>query len=230
MKRSSVAILGMTLALGQASGAVILTFGFTDLSGSFDPRNGFPGSGDFRADAVDSGLLRSAGDVSRLGAGAGTANFDDGFVSRSDFAAVTIYISVFNNNGSTAQGLGLFTVTDDDGDTLSGAIIGTWVRGNGATFFNGDLTGVTLADNESSDGIFNGTDGGQFGLDLPGSRPYEGAFVQLFINNPSFFAHAFSDITVQAGAEIVPSPGALALVGCAGFAGLNRRRRGPSRI
>lgn len=229
MKRSALAILGMSLGLGHASAEVILTFGFTDLAGSFE-RDAIPGSGDFRAEAVDSGLLRSAGDVSRLGGGAGTANFDDGFVSRSDFANVVIDISVFNNNGSTAQGLGTFRVTDDDGDTLTGTISGTWVRGSGSTFFNGDLSNVGLADNESSDGVFNGTDGGLFGLNLPGDGPYEGAFVQLFINNPGFFSRTFRGISVQVGAEIIPTPGALALAGLAGVFGLSRRRRAASRI
>lgn len=224
MTRTSFAILGLTAALGQASAEVILTFGFTDLSGSFE-REAIPGSGQFRAQAVDSGLLRTAGDVSRLGAGAGTANFDDGFVSRSDFANVVIDISVFNNNGTTAQGSGTFRVTDDDGDTLTGTISGTWVRGNGSTFFNGDLSNVALADNESSDGFFNGTDGGVFGLNLPGSAPYEGAFVQLFISNPGFFSRTFRGISVQVGAEIVPSPGTLALAGLGGVFALNRRRR-----
>lgn len=224
MNRALVA-LGLSGAIGaSASAEVLLSYGFTDLSGSFT-RGAVAGEGAFRAEAVDAGTIRTSGDVTRLVGPGGTANFDVGFQSRSAFANAVFDINVTNNNGNTADGQGEFVITDADGDTLSGGIMGTWVRTGNNIYFNGLLLGVVFSDEGQQDGTFDGVDGGSFGMDLPGTPPYDGAYIQLFIlpgNN--FFQRTFRSVSVQANGEIIPAPAAMALLGVAGvFSGCRRR-------
>lgn len=215
---SKVLAAGLVAAVGGvASAEVILSYGYTDLNGSFDA-----GSGQFSAVA---GAL-TAGDVTRIAPTAGTANFDDNFAGRSAFANVVINISVFNKVGNVADGVGTFVITDEDGDQLVGDIIGTWINGLNGIYFNGDLSNVDFV-NVSGDTTFDGTDGGSFETDLPGDPPYIGAYVQLFLRQGTggFFTRDWSDISVQAAGEIVPSPGTAALLGLAGVTAIGVRRR-----
>lgn len=213
-KGRMIALAAVAGAAAQSSAAVILTYGFTDLNGSFDRP-----SMQFSAVADD----LTAGDVSRLAAPNGTADFDDGFVNRSAFANVVINLSVFNLVGNMAQGSGTFAITDDDGDVLEGNIDGIWIGGSLGVYFNGDLSNVSF-DTTNGDGVFEGTDGGSFGTVLPGIPPYEGTFIQLFIRSGGFFNRNFTNISTQASGEIVPTPGAIALLGIGALAGARRRK------
>ncbi len=219
---AAVAVAGSSIA----SAGVILTYGFTDLDGSYlmnDPQNPSLG-GSFSANAG----ANSAGDVTRLAAPGGTTNFDDGFSDRNQFADVAINISVFNRVGMMAQGSGTFTITDADGDQLVGDITGTWIGGSLGVYFNGDLSNVQFVNVSTRDDTFDGVDGGSFGTDLPGTPPFIGAYVQLFLRTGGigFFGREFEDISVQSSGEIVPGAGSLAMLGLAGLtAGARRRRR-----
>lgn len=210
----SGAVLGV---IGAAGAAPILSFGFTDLSGSFSTA-----SGQFRADASDTGGLNTSGDVTRLAGPTGTANFDTGFLSASAFADVNITMNVSPIDAQNASGMGSFTLTDDDGDTITGTINGTFnTPGVGITFFTGLLSNVTL-----NGTTFNGPDGGSFDMDLPGTGPYPGAFVALYIRNGStFFNSDFRNVSVQASGEILPSAGSMALLGLGGLVAVRRQRR-----
>ncbi|MGD9688453.1 MAG: MYXO-CTERM sorting domain-containing protein [Phycisphaerales bacterium] len=221
-------------ALAGAPVTTILSFGYTDLNGVYT-RTGTSGAGFgeglMTADAVDVVLgggteLRSSGDVTRLSSPNGTATFDTGFVSGADVANFHIELSILNNDGDFADGAGSFTITDLDGDTITGNIAGTWIRGGlNQTFFNGDLTSVVLTDNGMADGLFNGNSG-SFDLNLGFPGIFEGALVQLFLRpGAGFFDASFSEVSTQVSGEIVPTPGAVALIGLAGAAGLRRRRR-----
>ncbi len=213
-KVRSIAVAAVAGLAAQSAAGVILTYGFTDLNGSYNHPNQA-----FSAVADDN----TAGDVSRLANPNGTANFDDGFINRSAFANVTINLSVFNKVGNLAQGSGTFEIVDNDGDILSGDINGTWIGGSLGVYFNGDLSNVLIT-SVSADATFDGVDGGSFGDTLPGIPPYEGVFIQLFIRSGGFFTSSFSNRSVQASGEIVPNVGSIALLGVAGIAGLRRRR------
>jgi len=215
MKTHAVAmLLGGVVAAAQAD--AILTFGFTDLSGSFSV-----GTSTFAADAVDAGNLRSAGDVTRLAPAGGTANFDDGFVSRSAFADVALSMAVSNINANSADGNGSILITDHTGDTIVADIDGVFSNGGfGIYFFTGYLTNVFL-----SGTTFDGPDGGSFNMNLPGEEPYEGALVQLFISsNGAFFANDFAGRSVQVSGIIVPAPGFFGVAGAGLLLGTRRRR------
>ncbi len=217
MKARLLTVGGVLAGLGCAAGAApILSFGFSDLSGSFDT-----GTGVFNAEASDTAALSTSGDVTRLAGPTGTANFDTGFLSASAFADVDITMNVSIIDAQNASGIGSFTLTDDDGDTITGTINGTFhTPGVGITFFTGLLSAVTL-----NGATFDGTDGGSFDMDLPGNAPYPGAFVALYIlNGSTFFNSNFSSVSVQVSGEILPSAGSMALLGLGGLLAVRRQR------
>ncbi len=216
-KALSMIVLGVAgTAVSTASAGAILTFGFTDLSGSFDV-----GTSVMQALAVDTQSLATSGDVTRLASPGGTANFDTGFVTRSANANVDLMMTLSSITAVTADATGTIVITDDDGDTITATLNGMFsTPGAGITFFTGYLSDVFLTGTE-----FNGTDGGAFGTDLPGQEPYDGAVVQLFINSGGgFFDTNFSDQSIQLDGIIIPTPGSMALIGLAGLVGVRRRR------
>lgn len=213
-------VVGVLAAAGlatSASATIVSTFQYTDLLGSYDA-----GPGQFTAVAVDSGSFQSAGQVARLIAPGGTAQFEPGFINTTGGNAV-VNISVFNIVGLTAQGTGSFTFTDPDGDTITGNISGNWLSpGGGIVFFNGLLTNVTF--NSTGNGTFEGTTG-SFGMgDLSGI--YSGAIVQLFTRvSGGFFNSSFTDVSTLVSGDIIPAPGVIALMGLGGIFALRRNRR-----
>lgn len=220
--RSTLALTGMVLAAGTASADVIATFGYTDLNGSYTATDA--SNGVFSAVASSMPGLSSSGDVSRNAAPGGTAEFATGFISHGTFADVAINLSVSITGANEAVGSGTIVITDVDGDTLTADIAGEWVSpGFGIVFFSGLMNNVYFNDNGALDGTFDGSTG-SFDMDLPGTPPYIGAFSQLFIRfNQGFFTSNFTGQTVSVDGQIVPAPGALALIGVAGL--VARRRR-----
>lgn len=213
MARITSTIAALGLLAGAAQADVVLSFGFTDTSGSYD------GVDTFTATAVDSGLLQTSGDVTRLSAPGGTAEFATGFASGSGDFSVDLSV---DNPGSPGE-TGSFTITDVTGDTITGDISGTWLSGGGdIVFFNGFLSNVFLNDT-SGDGDFDGTSGA-FGMDIDG-QPLEGAFVTLFIATGSgFFDSAFQGVSTQVDGVVIPAPaGVMALAGL-GLMAARRRR------
>lgn len=217
LKLAGAGVVG--LAASTASANAILTFGFTDLSGSYDYIDDT--SGTMSAVAVDEQDLQTSGDVTRLALPGGTAQFNVGFMSRSAFADVVLTMNITNRTATDADGNGSIVITDDDGDTITATLMGTFsTPGAGITFFTGYLSNVGLTGSS-----FDGTDGGSFDTDLPGNEPYSGAVVQLFINSGGgFFNSDFDSESIQVDGIIVPTPATLALMGAGGLCGFRRRR------
>jgi uncharacterized protein (TIGR03382 family) len=164
--------------------------------------------------------------VSRLVPAEGTASYAPGFVSQADAGnfVMSVSVSALNVDG-TRSGTGSFTVTDADGDTIVGAINGTWRNlGLGFIAFDGVLSEVYVNDNGAQDGTFNGSNGGAWELGLPAIEPYRGALVQLVLGANGFFSRNFSNRATGVIAQIVPAPGAAALMGL-GLLAAGRRRR-----
>ncbi len=216
-----VAAAALVAAAGSASADVILTWGFTELNGTYNNI-----TKEFTAKAENNGNLQTTGDVSRLVSTTGTALFQDGFVSGADSADYQMNISVFNKVGNTAQGTGTVTITDKNGDTIYADITGDWISpGFGIVYFNGLLNNVVVTDN-SGDGTFDGPGGGSFSSDFSAYSSLNGALVQLFTRTGvGFFNTSFSNVTTLVSANVVPTPGSLALVGIAGVLAVRRRSR-----
>lgn len=212
---AGLAIVAAAFAAGTVNADVVASFTYDDLSGNYD------GAGNFQARAVDiAGVLQTSGDTSNL-VTSQTALFAPGFVSRSAAnAVINISVSNFGWNGpNTALGGGSFTFTDVTGATASGTITGDWSSpGAGILFFNGALSGVTF-----SGPTFIG-EIGAWGTNIPGGPPYDGAIVQLTFSGSGFFDNAFSDRATGSTLQLIPTPGALALLGLGGLAAARRRR------
>lgn len=210
-----LAAAGLAASATVANAQAVLTFGFTDVNSSFTASDGsFTGA----ADATTSG------DVTRLSAPGGTAVFDPGFVG-TGAADFSFDIDVMLTGADTADGSGTFSIVDVHGETLSGTIDGEFsLIGGVAIAFSGSLSDVAFSD-VSGDGTFDGPTTGSFSTDLPGSGPYSGAVVQLFLDGTgSFFGSDFNDVSTQVSGVVVPAPASLALLGLGGLAAARRRR------
>lgn len=224
----AIAVAGLASVLASSAGAdVIATVGFTELNGSYNALD-LDSNGDplYRCVAVSQGSLETRGDVTRLTGNAGTATFDTGYAATSvgNYVAAVSVIGF----GNSRPGVGSFTITDIDGDTITAAVNGTWTPGPGSSgiiFFNGLLSNVLFTSNGDGigDGTYNGTSGTGFSYaDLTAS--YTGAIVQLSTRpGVGFFQSNFSNVSTLLNANIVPAPGSVLAMGV-GFLGLRRRR------
>lgn len=200
----------------------IFTFGFTELDGSFTGAGGGTGSFQAVASAVATGgPFDSSGDVTRVLGPKGTAEFNFGFVAGPDAADFQLHMDITDITANSATGSGDFTVTDANGDTITGTISGTWGR-LGSVFgnFEGLISNVMINDN-SGDGTFDGPDHGSFSTDF-GSPPFNGAIIVL--ETGSWFTSNFDDTDTQVHASVVPAPGAL-LLGALGLGLVGRLQR-----
>ena len=121
-----------------------------------------------------------------------------------------------NITASSAQvGAGSsLTITDADGDTITADIHGSWSNFSGFAGFQGLLSNVTLTDNGTQDGTFNGPSGGSFLLDFTGYgvSPYEGAIVTLETGEWFHVGTQWNDPqSTLVTASIIPAPGAVLL-------------------
>jgi len=205
-----------------AHGDAIYDFAFNSLSSSYDAE-----SGDLRSTAVHEDTLSTSGNVRRLEAPADTARYNEGFADDilSD-AAVVLEMKIADSESDERSGAGMLMITDDDGDTLSADLVGTWTTNGLGMFFNGLLTDVRFADNGDQDGLFEGPDGGDFMFD-PDEGPYEGALVLLQLDTAGTgFEDSFEAVATDVMGQAIPAPGGLALAAIGlGACATGRRRR-----
>ena len=202
----------LVLAVAGHASAQLISFTYSDLLGSFNS-----GAGQYTATAG----AATSGDVSRLGALSGTAEFNTGSFPHAT-ADFDIALNVTNIGVSTADGNGQVTIVDANGDTLIADIDGQFRLIFGAIFFEGELSNAFFTD-ISNDGSFDGTSSGSFQMPVP-SGPYNGSIVELFFNPGNFFASSFANQTTLVNGLLVPAPTTAALLAMGGFAAARRRR------
>jgi MYXO-CTERM domain-containing protein len=207
---------GAALIATTASAQVFLSFDFIDLDGTYDP-----GTQQFTANATAGGGLDTSGLVSRIQSPGGTAEFDAGFLAGVTQADARFSMTLSNITANSADGAGTFTITDHNGETLTGNLSGEWsTPGAGAIIFNGLLDSVTLSATQD----FVGPSSGQFPVAGLPAQPWNGAVVHLAITPGGFFTSAFSGVSTQASGVLVPTPGTAALLALGGLVAMRRRR------
>ncbi|RMH28333.1 MAG: hypothetical protein D6692_05705 [Planctomycetota bacterium] len=213
-----VCVLALASCSGLASAGLVTSFGFTELSASFDI-----GTGEFMAEASSANGLSTTGDVTGYGAGVETVVFNPGFYTGGTDAYVLITMSIVNVVGNTAfaEG-GRFLIRDADGDNLAGSFEGQWNLRFGFAFFDGEITSAQF--NDAGDGIFEGPGGGSF--DTPEGTLIGALSFLMMESTGSLFSDSFEARPASVdGMLVVPAPGALTLAGIGGLV-LARRRRG----
>lgn len=218
--RFAIALAALAGGIATANADVVLSMTFDDLAGSYTQSS--PGVGSFSAISN----ADSAGEVSRLDGNPGNASFEVGYVTGANSADFSLSLSVnMIIPNQIALGSGSLMATDADGDTISATIDGAWLYDtvNNFIFFNGSLSNVVVTDNGTLDDLFNGSQFGDF--QLSGMGLTEGAVTQIVFGAGSFFGGDFSNAQTGLTAQIVPAPGALALLGLGGLVAGRRSRR-----
>lgn len=222
-----VALAGLAVG-GVASASVVVTFDYNDLDGDYTATSAT--SGTFQAFAADLPAFRSSGTVSRVIPTTGDAVFEPGFWPGTTQADALFEISVNKAlpTSTTATGSGVFFLLDANGDQITGNISGNWTDTGTFIVFDGALSNVTFV-NFSGDLTFNGSDPSSTNwsfADLIGTI-YSGAVVTLSFDPAgfgSFFSTSFSNVATGVDGQIIPAPGALALLGLGGLVAARRRR------
>ena len=210
--RNMMIVAGMTAAAGMAWAGPVATYTLSDLDASFTRM----------ANTVNiASASETAGDFTRPDQ-VETATFNAGFAD-STSASYAMSINVSNKAGGFADGAGTFTFTDVDGDFFTGSIDGTWSQGGfGAIFFTGALSNVTF-DSAAGNGTFDGTSGDS--ASIPFGGPFDGSIVQLTFNlGGTFFDTDFASSNTLVSAQLIPTPGAMGLLGLGGIVATRRRR------
>lgn len=210
---SVIAAIGLA---GPAMGSTILSFGFTDLSGSFNPATMA-----YTAAGVNTATLHSGGNVNRLQDPVGSAIYNPGSAA----GLILVSLTVSNVVGNSAQGTGTIFIEDADGDRFVADISGSFSLVAPAVFFNGALDNVAFVPGPGTNNQFNGPSGGSFPLTFaPAPPPYTGAVVQLYFDAGTFFSAPFQDISTQVSGAVIPTPASAAILGFGALFASRRRR------
>jgi hypothetical protein len=211
---SRLATIALVAGSVSAANAQLASFTYSDLLGSYDTNTNI-----YRAVAGD----LSAGDVTRISAPGGSAQFDTGFVLDPTQANYEVELLIGNIQAGTADGDGTLVITDDNGDTITGNLAGEFRVFGGAVAYEGELSNVFFND-ISGDGTFDGSTAGSFSTNFPANPPFDGSVVSLFFNPGDFFGSGFEDQITLSSGLIVPAPAGAAMLGLAGLVAARRRR------
>jgi len=128
----------------------------------------------------------------------------------------SLWMDLDNITANTATAIGGFTITDIDGDTITGDIIGNWGLIGGYTHFSGAMSNIQWT---TDDGFFNGNDGSDdasMPLDFASDPPWNGSIIELTTGHTVWFSYPWVEpyATKLGGgidASIVPVPAAVLL-------------------
>lgn len=215
----ALALAASTAFAGGASDPALITFGFTDLNIDYNTDDGTTGT------LVGTSQSNSAGDVTSIPDDT-TVRFNTGYAFGSGDFDTVFNFDIFNITGSSADATGSFTITDLDGDAISGSIEGSWsfMDSFNVLSFSGNLTAVTL-DASAGNGMFEGTEAEAFALDtMVPEGGLAGGLVELSFAPDTFFSESFDGYNAAFSGVVVPAPGALALLGLGAAASIRRKR------
>jgi MYXO-CTERM domain-containing protein len=242
--RTAFAVIGAVGLLAGSASAQVFSFNFQNLDSTYTTTGGYSA----RAANAPTAVASYGGVSTNIGTPIAT-NFGlpgAGFVGLGA-ADYVMDLSVTNILGNIASGFGSFTITDFDGDTITGTISGDrtvgagtlgWRQAGIAVAFFGELTNVQFNQRPGgTDTLWNGPNGGSFDwTTLPGGPAYFGNIVQLTFNTFGGGLTPFHEFNWGSGvagssavpsglnATLIPAPGAAALLGLGGLLAARRRR------
>lgn len=218
MQRTILASLAAVAGLAASATAdTILSFGFTDLAGGFNAA-----TMSYTAVGVNTTTLQTAGNVNRHLDPVATAIYNPGTAAD----RINVSLAVSGVAGNTANGDGSIFIEDADGDRFVATVSGEFSFMAPAVFFNGALSNISFVPGAGSNNTFDGPSGGSFPLTFaPAQPPFTGAIVQLYFDTTgAFFNQSFQGRATQVSGAVIPSPGALTLLGVGGLLAARRRR------
>jgi len=143
--------------------------------------------------------------------------------------ALSLWMDLDNITATTATAMGQFTITDVDGDTLTGNLTGDWALIGNYPSFSGEMSGIQWT---TDDGFFNGNDGSDdssMPLDFASDPPWTGSIMELTTGHTSWFTYPWEEpYAVKRGGGIegvvVPIPAAI-LLGILGLGAVGLKLR-----
>lgn len=233
VRARSVFIVAAALTVGHAfvsaARADVFSFTYSELDGEFAATG--PDTGIFTAvDQNGLTFFQTQGDVTRLAPAEKSATFDFADAAIGS-ASVDLSIAASAITDDDALALGVLTLADVNGDTITGNISGQWIRVGATANLLAILTDVTL-NNTSQDGTFDGTDGGSWSMTFDTPGPYTGNVIAIAFNgwftNGGGTVVNFDDVTTLTSGAVavaIPEPTTLALLTLGGLAFFRAKHR-----
>ncbi len=140
--------------------------------------------------------------LSRQEAPTGTVHLDSPTLG--NFA---MSLTINNIGVATADAFGSFTITDIDAtaDTITGDIVGIWLRSGSANVLVSTLSNVNFNDNGTADGLFNADDGSLSMIFAVPQPLWEGTLTQL-VAGPWFGQSSWSVPSGSVDASVISAP------------------------
>jgi len=138
---------------------------------------------------------------------------------------LSLWMDLDNITASTATAIGEVTITDVDGDTITGDFTGNWVLIGDYPSFSGEMSNIQWS---NPGGFFNGNDGSpdnSLSLDFASLPPWTGSIIELTTGHTSWFTYPWPT-KMGGGIEgvIVPTPAAV-LLGILGLGAVGLKLR-----
>lgn len=220
MRRLNVVVggIGMLGWVGGACATPMVSFQFTELSTNYSAQ-----TQTLNIQAVNADPLHSTGTITRHISPEGIARFFPPGTVMNDAWNLQLITSVVTADESTANGGGLFILTDADGDGFSANVLSTF------RFIRpGEIALACVMRNfeflRGGNGRIEGSDGTGWGNEFGEVMVTEGAFEASIFGGTTFFSATFVGRDTLLEGEIVPTP-ATFLPLAAALAIAARRRR-----
>jgi hypothetical protein len=162
----------------------------------------------------------SFGHVSRGVGSAGSAVYDQGFVSEPDPSDFRLELAISQQTPTTALASGPLTVTDVDGDVFHALVTGIFRNEQGRSTLIAQMSEMGFTSDEQT---FDGPDGGVFSTSFPSGLLSAGTLRLSFETGPRSFDGDFA--AAETGlVGWVPAPSGAVLLALAGMGAARRRR------
>ncbi|UCD30438.1 MAG: hypothetical protein JSV03_08220 [Planctomycetota bacterium] len=105
---------------------------------------------------------------------------------------LSLWMDLDNITSDTATAIGQFTITDIDGDTITGDLTGNWERIGYYPYFSGGMSDIQWT---SDDGFFDGnfgSDDSSMPLDLVSGPPWDGTIIELTTGHTLWFTYPWT--------------------------------------